>query len=538
MYKALYRKWRPKSFDDVIGQEAITTTLKNEVASGKIAHAYLFTGSRGTGKTTCSKILSKAVNCPNQKDGNPCMVCDVCKGIDDGSILDVVEIDAASNNGVENVRNLRDEAVFTPASVKYRVYIIDEAHMLSQGAANALLKIMEEPPAHVIFILATTEVHKLPATILSRCQRFDFKRVDTQVIANRLQYIAEQEQIILDPQAAELIAKLADGGVRDALSLLDTCISRNTNIDLQVVGEVAGIVGQNYLFDLADAICQKDPTKALEIVKEIHHNAVDSDRLCHQMIQHYRNLMVAKSSKDPSNLILAMPEELEKIKKQSANYSMEELFFAIDTFSNAVAKLSRTAYREAEIEMCVIKLCLRDNGEFAESLSVRLDKLEAKVAAFIANGITQQPLSETAPRKSKIVKTSSLEARQDTMPSHLTTKKEMSSLSDAEEIPFENWDKVLKKLLTKNPPLYGALIQSKAYIKGDIVLIDCQEPLFLEMIRNNEYTKKALRETISEITGKKFRLGPYKRAIQQKVIDDPLDDIIKNVESLKTQEEL
>ena len=214
MYQALYRKYRPKNFDEVVGQEHITATLKQEIASGRIGHAYLFTGSRGTGKTSCSKIIAKAVNCPNQQDGNPCGVCDICKGIDDGSVLDVTEIDAASNNGVDNIRQLREEANFTPAQVSYRVYIIDETHMLSVGAFNALLKIMEEPPEHVIFILATTEVHKIPATILSRCQRFDFRRISPAVIAARVRWVCEQEGIQIEPQAADLIASLAEGGMR------------------------------------------------------------------------------------------------------------------------------------------------------------------------------------------------------------------------------------------------------------------------------------------------------------------------------------
>ena len=253
MYQALYRKWRPRTFEEVVGQEHITTTLKNEMIQGKPAHAYLLMGSRGTGKTTCAKLIAKAVNCRNPVDGSPCGQCDCCRGVDNGSLVDVVEIDAASNNGVDNIRDLREEAVFLPNIAKYRVYIIDEAHMLSVGAVNALLKIMEEPPEHVIFILATTEVHKIPATIQSRCQRFDFKRIAPEVIRDRLLFIAGQEDMTLTEEAAALIARIADGGMRDALSLLDLCWAHAHDITVETVSEAAGLVGQDYLFEIADA---------------------------------------------------------------------------------------------------------------------------------------------------------------------------------------------------------------------------------------------------------------------------------------------
>ena len=258
MYQVLYRKYRPKVFSDVVGQSHITSTLKNEVETGKLSHAYLFTGSRGTGKTTCAKILAKAVNCLNPINGNPCCECEICKGIESGAILDVVEIDAASNNGVDNIRDIRDESAFAPASCKYRVYIIDEVHMLSIGAFNALLKTLEEPPAHVKFILATTEVHKIPATILSRCQRFDFKRVDSESMVSRMRFIANEEGFTLDEEAALLIAKIADGGMRDALSVLDQCVSREKHITTETVCSVAGLTGRQHLFDLADAVKKED----------------------------------------------------------------------------------------------------------------------------------------------------------------------------------------------------------------------------------------------------------------------------------------
>ena len=284
MYTALYRKWRPKSFTDVIGQDHITSTLKNEIMTERLSHAYLFIGSRGTGKTTCARILAKAVNCPHVHEGEPCNECDVCKSIDAGTALDITEIDAASNNGVDNIRDLREEANFNPSETKYRVYIIDEVHMLSTGAFNALLKTLEEPPAHVKFILATTEAHKMPATILSRCQRFDFKRIGADVMSERLLYIAEQEQISLTTEAANLISRLSDGAMRDALSIMDQCIARGRDIDTHLVSEVCGIAGREYLADTATALMQKDSTKLLAVIANLYENACDMERYCAELI--------------------------------------------------------------------------------------------------------------------------------------------------------------------------------------------------------------------------------------------------------------
>ena len=304
MYQALYRKWRPKSFNDVYGQPHVTRTLQSQLESERISHAYLFTGSRGTGKTTCAKILSKAVNCLNPVDGNPCNECEICKGIDSGAILDVIEIDAASNNGVDNIRDLREEANFTPVNAKYRVYIIDEVHMLSIGAFNALLKTLEEPPSHVIFILATTEIHKLPATILSRCQRFDFKRISPEDITARLIYVSEKENVTLTENAAALIARIADGGMRDALSLLDRCFAMGNNIDENAVSSAAGIAGTIHLFSFSEYVAKGDFTSALKLVSKLHNEFCDIDSLCTELTLHFRNLMVAKTVKECDGLIV------------------------------------------------------------------------------------------------------------------------------------------------------------------------------------------------------------------------------------------
>ena len=322
MYQALYRKYRPKNFSDVVGEEHITDILKNELRSGKIFHAYLFTGPRGTGKTSCAKILAKAVNCLNSKDGDACCECESCRAIDNGDVLDITEIDAASNNGVENIRDLKEQVSYTPTSAKYRVYIIDEVHMLSIGAFNALLKTLEEPPAHIIFILATTEVHKLPATILSRCQRFDFHRISSEAISQRIQYIAEKEGFAIDQSAADMIAALSDGGMRDALSTLDLCAARSHNITDADVMSVCSLAGNNYCLELAEKIRLSDVGGALHKVDELHKSAVDLQRLCTEMINHYRNLMVARTVKDCQSLIVCAPKELEDLKAQASQYPL------------------------------------------------------------------------------------------------------------------------------------------------------------------------------------------------------------------------
>lgn len=357
MYQALYRKWRPQVFADVVGQDHITTTLMNEIKTGRHSHAYLFTGSRGTGKTTCAKIFAKAVNCEHPVDGDPCGECKTCKGIDSGSVMDVIEIDAASNNGVDNIRDIRDEANFTPVGGKYRVYIIDEVHMLSTGAFNALLKTLEEPPEHVKFILATTEVHKLPATILSRCQRFDFKRITPEDIAGRLAYVAEKEDLTLDADAAMLIARLADGALRDALSIMDQCIGHSRNITVDVVNETTGLAGKDYLFSLSDAILRMDSATALEKINELHNRSCDMERLCNELTNHFRNLMICRAVNNPKDLIVCSLQDLTEYMNSAKQYSMDRILEVLNVLGDTVTNLRKGLNRRVEMEIAVIKLC-------------------------------------------------------------------------------------------------------------------------------------------------------------------------------------
>ena len=371
MYRALYRKWRPQRFEDVVAQRGIVTALRNQVASGRVGHAYLFTGVRGTGKTTCAKIFAKAVNCLHPKDGDPCGECEICKGIDNGSILDVVEMDAASNNGVDDIRDLRDETAYTPSACHYKVYIIDEVHMLSTAAFNALLKTLEEPPAHVIFILATTEIQKVPATILSRCQRYDFTRIGPEDIAQRVEYIAGQEGLELTTDGAELISRLADGAMRDALSILDTCAGVTAKIDADVVRRMAGVTDRSYLFRISDALEAPDGAAALAQLAALRQQSVDVKRLTEELIAHYRALMLAALPGGQSLLSGVSPEEEAQYLEKGPQLGQREAVRAIRTLGNALEHMTRGSDQRIELELALFTLSEPPQTAPAAAVSVQ-----------------------------------------------------------------------------------------------------------------------------------------------------------------------
>ena len=356
MYRALYRKWRPQRFEDVVGQRAIVTALKNQITAGRVGHAYLFTGVRGTGKTTCAKIFAKAVNCLHPVNGDPCGECEICKGIDNGSLLDVVEMDAASNNGVDDIRDLRDETAYTPSACQYKVYIIDEVHMLSTAAFNALLKTLEEPPAHVIFILATTEIQKVPATILSRCQRYDFTRIGPEDIARRVEYIAGEEKLELTSDGAELIARLADGALRDALSILDTCAGVTAKIDADVVRRMAGVTDRSYLFHISDALEAQDAVAALAQLAQLRQQSVDVKRLTEELIAHYRALMLAALPGGQALLSGVSPEEETLYLQKGPEMGQREAIRAIRTLGTALEHMTRGSDQRIELELALFSL--------------------------------------------------------------------------------------------------------------------------------------------------------------------------------------
>ena len=390
MHLALYRKYRSATFDEVISQEHITTTLKNQIKAGTPAHAYLFTGSRGTGKTTCAKLMAKAVNCLSPVDGNPCGECESCKAIAAGC-PDIIEMDAASNNGVDDVRALRDEVMYAPTVCRYKVYIIDEVHMLSSQAFNALLKTIEEPPPHVIFILATTEIHKVPATIASRCQQFRFSRIDVEESTKRLCEIAKKENVNITEDAARLISRLSDGGMRDAVSLLDQCISVSADIDEETVRTTAGIAGTEHLFTLAQCIHEQNAPEALKILDELHNQSKDLMLLLDELLSHFRNLCILSATNSDFSLIPAGSGTINDLARQTKEFTLGEIMRCMDILQDCIARTPKTAKRKTVAEMCLIRLCTPRLDSDTSALSLRLEKLENRLDKLCDGEISIQP---------------------------------------------------------------------------------------------------------------------------------------------------
>ncbi|MDD6021557.1 MAG: DNA polymerase III subunit gamma/tau [Oscillospiraceae bacterium] len=539
MYQVLYRKWRPRVFSDVVGQPHITSTLKNEIGTGRHSHAYLFTGSRGTGKTTCAKILAKAVNCLHPVNGDPCNECEICRGIDSGAVMDVIEIDAASNNGVDNIRDIRQEANFTPAKCKYRVYIIDEVHMLSAGAFNALLKTLEEPPEHVKFILATTEVHKLPATILSRCQRFDFRRIPSEDMIARMNYISDKEGITLDRDAAMLISRISDGGMRDALSLLDQCMGRDMHVTAQLVSSVAGLTSKDYLFRLAHALCRNDCAGAMEILDELHSSSCDMERLCSELINHYRSLMVVKTVRRAEEILVCTKEEYEQTKAQSEEYSLENILRCVDLLQEALTNMKRGVNKRIEMEMAVIKLSSPELKQNTASLAERVAALEDIVrnaslpqAHTVTHTEKEEKPKEEAKLPAEKAEAEKTEAEKTNDEARCAEQKVEAPAADADE-SFRQWPEVVQEIKKTNLPLWGVLDNSEAYIHGDFVLVDCRYPTFGSLIRQGSNAADVKR-AVYAVTGEKKRLGIYKRADSGQTAakeNDPLDNLIEKMRS-------
>lgn len=383
MYQALYRKWRPKTFDDVVGQNHITETLKQQVAGQRLSHAYLFTGTRGTGKTTCAKILSRAVNCLSPVRGNPCNNCEACLGIENGSILDVLELDAASNNGVDQVRELREEAVYSPAAVRKRVYIIDEVHMLTNHAFNALLKILEEPPSHLMFILATTELHKVPATIKSRCQQFAFKRIVPSQISQRLQYVAKQEQLQLTPEGATLLARLADGGMRDALSLLDQC-SRDAVIDEKSILDTLGLAGNLETARMLQLVARHDTSGALEKLARFYQNGKDISTILEELSCLVRDLLVLKTAPKGGETLLTGGYDEQTMRRLCDELPAPRLLFLLKNLQETIPQLIRSRNKRIDAELCLIRLCDESLDDSNTGLLARISNLEQRLASGVA----------------------------------------------------------------------------------------------------------------------------------------------------------
>ncbi len=550
MYRVLYRKWRPAVFTDVSGQEHITSTLQNEVSSGRLNHAYLFTGSRGTGKTTCAKILAKAVNCLNPQNGNPCGECEICKGIDDGSILDIVEMDAASNRKIDDIRQIIDEVQFKPAKCKYRVYIVDEVHMLTTEAFNALLKTLEEPPEHVIFILATTEVHKLPQTIRSRCQRFDFHRIPPKAIADRVEYVVSQENAEITESAALMLASVADGALRDALSLLDSCLAVSSHIDEEVVRNAAGLVSKTYLFELAAAIINKNPTRSLEIIDRLYSESKDMARLCDELVEHFRALMLIKTIKNPRDILIMSDDEFEQAVTQSDYLSLADIVFYMDVLSRAYQRMGRGTGDRTELEMALVKLSATELDGTVEALTARVTALEKAVKCGItvnyAQPAQQSVQAETA--QSASVPNTQTEVEEpfakpepehkkapvakpapEVKPVAQRASVNLDELYD-NAVPFARWVEVVDSLKSVSRSIAAAFAGSTAYESGNYLLIDTNNELAFDLLRQNG-RRAEIKQTLLELTGKNYSLGPYKRSTPKKVEKtDPLNSLVQSLE--------
>lgn len=550
MYRVLYRKWRPAVFTDVSGQEHITSTLQNEVSSGRLNHAYLFTGSRGTGKTTCAKILAKAVNCLNPQNGNPCGECEICKGIDDGSILDIVEMDAASNRKIDDIRQIIDEVQFKPAKCKYRVYIVDEVHMLTTEAFNALLKTLEEPPEHVIFILATTEVHKLPQTIRSRCQRFDFHRIPPKAIADRVEYVVSQENAEITESAVLMLASVADGALRDALSLLDSCLAVSSHIDEEVVRNAAGLVSKTYLFELATAIINKNPTRSLEIIDRLYSESKDMARLCDELVEHFRALMLIKTIKNPRDILIMSDDEFEQAVTQSDYLSLADIVFYMDVLSRAYQRMGRGTGDRTELEMALVKLSATELDGTVEALTARVTALEKAVkrgitvnyaqpaqqsvqaeaaqSASVPNTQTEveEPFAKPEPehKKAPVAKPAP-----EVKPVAQRASVNLDELYD-NAVPFARWVEVVDSLKSVSRSIAAAFAGSTAYESGNYLLIDTNNELAFDLLRQNG-RRAEIKQTLLELTGKNYSLGPYKRSTPKKVEKtDPLNSLVQSLE--------
>lgn len=550
MYRVLYRKWRPTVFTDVSGQEHITSTLQNEVSSGRLNHAYLFTGSRGTGKTTCAKILAKAVNCLNPQNGNPCGECEICKGIDDGSILDIVEMDAASNRKIDDIRQIIDEVQFKPTKCKYRVYIVDEVHMLTQEAFNALLKTLEEPPEHVIFILATTEVHKLPQTIRSRCQRFDFHRIPPRAIADRVEYVVSQENAEITDSAALMLASVADGALRDALSLLDSCLAVSSYIDEKVVRNAAGLVNNSYLFELATAIINKNPSKSLEIVGRLYSESKDMARLCDELVEHFRALMLIKTIKNPRDILIMSDDEFEQAVTQSDYLSLADIVFYMDVLSKAYQRMGKGTGDRTELEMALVKLSASELDGTIEALTARVTALEKAVKRGITVNYAQPPQqSQGVQTEQPQQAAAKQETVEDPFAQPETEHKKAPVAKPAPEVkpvvqrasvnldelydnavPFTRWVEVVNSLKSVSRSIAAAFAGSTAYESGNYLLIDTNNELAFDLLRQNG-RRAEIKSALLELTGKNYSLGPYKRSTPKKgEKTDPLNSLVQSLE--------
>ncbi len=489
-YKALYRKWRPVDFDDVSGQDSITDILKYEVENNKISHAYLFCGSRGTGKTSCAKILAKAVNCLNPRNGNPCNDCEACRSIDSGISTDVIEMDAASNNGVGDVRTLKDEIAFTPAELKYRVYIIDEVHMMSGAAFNALLKTLEEPPSYVVFILATTEYNKLPTTIVSRCQRFDFRRMGSEVIMKRLFEISLAEGITLTEDGARLIARAARGGMRDAVSLLELCAGSALTVDAKLVGETIGTGDRSAVYKLISAICNADYNTVYTVIRDIVMSSGDISVFWQEIIDSYRDIMVVKNSDKAKQYLDLTDVEYQMLKTIASDFTMARLSYHTTILESALSDMQRAVNSKRSIaEIALTRMCDARLVSSCEALSLRIEELEKQVS-MMKFGIPAVKQPETEAKATEITSESNLknEAEKITLNTEASEKAPL----------YEKWESVIERIGEIKRSLASQFNGSVAYKSDKNIFAVAMNPFFASRIKSNDSDFAILRGVIAE----------------------------------------
>ncbi len=576
-YQVLYRKYRPKTFADVVGQPQVTVTLRNELKANRLNHAYLFTGTRGTGKTSCAKILSKAVNCLSPRDGEPCCECEICKGIDSGEIFDVVEMDAASNRGIDDIRKIVEKIAFTPERGKYRVFIVDEVHMLTTEAFNALLKTLEEPPSHVLFILATTEVHKLPATILSRCQRFDFHRIQAQDMADRVKFVTRSEGCEITDEAALLVAVIADGAVRDALSLLDRCLSLADSVDVDTVRLAAGLAQKDYLLSLASSCVNKNSERAISTLNKLYNDSKDMSKLCDELINHYRSLMLIKTVRNPRELLVMTDEEFDTAFDQAQTLSLADIVYAMDVLQSAFERMSRGADNRIELEIALVKLSAPELDSSIESLLSRISALEKAVKCGIPAAVTVQE-TKPAPAENKVqyseAKSATVPAKVDVIsekeitskpatpsqpavtkteapvpvdkpeikvaevheaapeevkPSPAQQKQKSRTKADMDSImqnaqPLMAWPEIVQNLKQYSRAIASSFEGTNAFTSGDYLLIDAKTDIPFKLLQNSSQ-RENLRQAVQEITGKRYILGPYRPPEEKTIEKNPFDNL-------------
>lgn len=503
-YIALYRKWRPSVFEDVVEQEHVVKTLRYSVSTQRIAHAYLFCGTRGTGKTTMAHILSRAINCLSPRDGDPCNECEICRGILSGSILDVLEIDAASNNSVDNIREIRDEVIYAPSQAKYKVYIIDEVHMLSSGAFNALLKTLEEPPAHVVFILATTEPHKLPATILSRCQRFDFRRITVESIMKRLEDIASSNEVAVHKDALRLIARMADGALRDAISLLDQCISLgNREISYNDVLSVVGIVNDTFIADMAAALGSRDIIRILDLVERLVMDGKDIMQFVGDLVLYYRNLLICKVTDKPEEIVNGSREVIEIMKKQCIAFDQEKIIYIIKELSSLESSLKWATHPRILLEVTLVRICEDDVSLSNSSIPDRLSALERKMSSgnFTPAPAANPNITENVASAAPVEK---VKKAPPAVPVERTGKTAVQSKTG-----LEIWSQVLGELKSSGRmALYTYLMDTRAVELDDkfVGIVFGPGKAFNKMIVSKAENAEILEEAVSKKLGRETRI--------------------------------